>query len=317
MTIQMSAPHPPRQMLPLGVGLATRVCGDVAAWAVVTSEHQTLTGFLHHRGGGRLADALLAASATAIAVAETTHRDVVLSVADPAHVEVLDHGLRGLSNFTVTGASSSVTRAAQRAIDTLLDEPEDAGKEPVDVAPRKPVRPSRTLLVATDGSSGPGGRGQKRCAGSAWVAEDGTFETSTNTRHTSPLMAELRAILLALKSPHLVAHRLHVVSDCQDAVDLVTRVQQGASTEHLRGPDCVRSVLRMIAERLEAREPGSAVRVSWVRGHSDHTLNQVADRLAVSARRSLQMEIDPAMAQEVQTNIVDDGLPDASRRLAA
>ncbi|MFD4369390.1 RNase H family protein [Rhodococcus sp. NPDC058521] len=49
---------------------------------------------------------------------------------------------------------------------------------------------------------------------------------------------------------------------------------------------------------------GRQVRISWVRGHSGHPLNQIADRLALSARRTFEAGLPADSRRLIGHNIV-------------
>lgn len=139
------------------------------------------------------------------------------------------------------------------------------------------------LTVATDASVGHV-RGAP-LAGTAWVTSTGGYEIGLCATRV-PLVGELTAIHRAVTSPHL-SGPLTVLSDCRQAVvALGTVLDTGRipTAAHIREDHQIARLLRQIVVELRRRP----IEVAWVRGHAGHPLNDVADRLAVQARRCAQ-----------------------------
>jgi hypothetical protein len=142
---------------------------------------------------------------------------------------------------------------------------------------------SAPLTVATDASVGHV-RGAA-LAGTAWVSETGDYEIGIcGTR--VPLVGELTAIHRAVTCPNL-AGPLTVLSDCLPAVHALGTVAATGripTRGNIRENHQIARLLRLIVVELRRRP----IEVAWVKGHDGHRLNDVADRLAVQARRCAQ-----------------------------
>lgn len=139
------------------------------------------------------------------------------------------------------------------------------------------------LTVATDASVGHV-RGAP-LAGTAWVSAAGDYEIGVCTTRV-PLVGELAAIHRAVTCPHLTGP-LTVLSDCRPAVHaLGTVLETGRipTAGHIRENHQIARLLRLIVVELRRRP----IDVAWVKGHDGHGLNDIADRLAVQARRCAQ-----------------------------
>lgn len=149
-----------------------------------------------------------------------------------------------------------------------------------------------TLTIATDASVGHV-RGVA-AAGVAWVSAEGHYRVGT-CRTRVPLVGELSAMHQALTSSHVAGHfrkyrtagRVVLLSDCRPAIDALTTVLTTATiptAAGIRGNQKIARLLHLIATELRRRP----VELVWVKGHDGHPLNEVADRLAVQARRCIQ-----------------------------
>ncbi|MBB3097935.1 ribonuclease HI [Actinoplanes campanulatus] len=99
------------------------------------------------------------------------------------------------------------------------------------------------------------------------------------------LQGELRAIWWALLEVP-ATHPITVYTDSRDAIDLLTRwrngdraMPAGYTVERASGRE---ATLVQLAGRVE--RAGHRLRVTWVRGHTGHPLNECADALAKLAR---------------------------------
>lgn len=138
-----------------------------------------------------------------------------------------------------------------------------------------------TTAVATDGSSS-----SRRGSGWAWVTDSGHYSTGI-CGSSLILVAELMAIADALASLRDEPDIL-VLSDCRPALDMIARTLESGVVPDRRGRPGCREVATTLGRILRLAR-GRNVRFEWVRAHADHPLNDVADRLAVQTRRSIQL----------------------------
>jgi ribonuclease HI len=146
-----------------------------------------------------------------------------------------------------------------------------------------PTRTTGPLTIATDGSVGHL-RGAA-VAGTAWIAADGSYGVDVVPTRV-PLVAELAALHRAITA-HDARQPLHVLTDCQDAVDALATVVTTRSVPTpagVPGASRIAQLLRLVTVELRRRP----VQITWVRGHDGHQLNELADRLCVQARRWVQ-----------------------------
>lgn len=91
-----------------------------------------------------------------------------------------------------------------------------------------------------------------------------------------------------------------VLSDSKDALGVLERFRSGE--------DCTAedSEAQKECARIAATVQGMNVRFEWVRGHSGHQLNELADRLAVMARRNTEMGVDEVTCARMLARIRED-----------
>lgn len=144
----------------------------------------------------------------------------------------------------------------------------------------------KTLTIATDGSAGYGQ------AGAGFIAENGVFEGHglsklTTGASSDVLLAEMYAMYFALSRFSEHRGRLIIRSDSRQAIALAKRALDGECHHAKPAVQHVQTLLRTLAPKLEAK----AIEFQWVKGHSGDLLNEVADTVAVLARRHMQAGI--------------------------
>lgn len=165
------------------------------------------------------------------------------------------------------------------------------------------------LVLACDASRGKG----RNVNGCGWVlayangADPVVGTYTTVSEHGGIRAGELSAIRRGLQST-LNLHpalkdgtgSLTVLSDSKAALELLERV---SADEPLTGedPDSVHEVKRILGS---AR--GVDIRFEWVRGHDGHPLNEIADRLAVLARRNREMDVDDLTGHRMLAGVRED-----------
>jgi ribonuclease HI len=129
------------------------------------------------------------------------------------------------------------------------------------------------IIIATDASVAVNGTPG---AGLGWAASDGTTGTRYMPGTGDIGWAELNAIHDALRAS-TNHHSVVILSDNQHAVALAAGHKEG---KHPRDRDLAATIASLIA--------GRDVTIQWVRAHTGHPLNETADTLATTARRTHQ-----------------------------
>jgi ribonuclease HI len=151
------------------------------------------------------------------------------------------------------------------------------------------------LTLACDASRGKG----KSVNGCGWILAYGNGADpvigayTTVSDHGGIRAGELAAIRRGLQATlnlHPVLRdgtgSLTVLTDSKDALDLLQRV---AADYNLTGED---NDSLQECRRILGSARGIDITFEWVRGHNGHALNELADRLAVLARRNREMGVD-------------------------
>lgn len=222
-------------------------------------------------------DALYATARTSRArvhISDGTLRRTLKSVAEsfPA-VQFVD---TAFGPFGVLLARASDTIGAHVAALLAADE----ARHEAEVEARPP------LVVATDASKAKNRRG----TGLGYVSDTGVHHMRMACDARSILEGELLAIHMAVC--RFSTPKLHILTDSRLALACLEGTYEGR-------PEIVD-----VVERIRNRTKGRAVEFSWVRGHSGHPLNEVADRLAVAARRCHEANVSPEVASAIAGNIV-------------
>jgi len=180
------------------------------------------------------------------------------------------------------GPFGALLQRAVNAIDAHI-----AGVIAEEEAETQALRASRPpLLVATDASKGR----KRRSTGLGCVSETGGRQMRVDLEARSVLEGELLAIEMAVK--HFSGRNLHILTDSHLAVAALEGTYQGKA-----------AVMEVVARIHEATKDRS-VKVSWVRGHSGHPLNEAAHRLAMAARRFHEAEVPQDVAATIVDNIL-------------
>ena len=142
------------------------------------------------------------------------------------------------------------------------------------------------VTVYTDGGAsgnpGPGGYGVVLLSGKHRKEMSGGFRLTTNNR------MELLAVIIALETLKFDGTDVTIYSDSKYVVDAVTKgwvfgwEKKGFAKK--KNPDLWKRFLKIY--------PKHKVEFVWVKGHAGHELNEVADRLAVSAYQEGILEAD-------------------------
>ncbi|MEV0945334.1 RNase H family protein [Rhodococcus sp. NPDC049939] len=147
------------------------------------------------------------------------------------------------------------------------------------------------LRVATDAS-----KSRRRGVGVACVSEDGVRYQRMIPNVATVLEGELLAIELAIA--RFPDRRLHILTDSKASLAHLGAVR---TKQPLRATGHVRATVDRIHEAMRGRE----IRLSWVRGHNGHLLNETADRLAMAMRRAHEARIPAEARLAIAEQIVE------------
>ncbi|MBM56175.1 MAG: ribonuclease HI [Euryarchaeota archaeon] len=142
------------------------------------------------------------------------------------------------------------------------------------------------VTVYTDGGAsgnpGPGGYGIVLLSGKHRKELSGGFRLTTNNR------MELLAVIIALEALKYDGTDVTIYSDSKYVVDAVTKGWvfnwEKKNFAKKKNPDLWKRFLQIY--------PKHNVEFVWVKGHAGNELNEVADRLAVSAYQVGVLEVD-------------------------
>jgi hypothetical protein len=186
------------------------------------------------------------------------------------------------------GALRSVLDEAVRALDDHLRFAHRRALE----AKAERLESLPELVVATDASKA----SRRRGVGVACVNAEGGMASAPYPDVESILAGELLAIALAIKK--FPDRRLHILTDSKGALSCL-RMPRATLLDRHSGE--VVNAVNMVHQRSANRQ----IRYSWVRGHSGHELNEIADRLALAARRNYDARISTKVSKQIARNILD------------
>lgn len=166
------------------------------------------------------------------------------------------------------------------------------------------------LEVACDGSA----LGNPGPAGWAWVIDDerwaaGGWEESTNNR------AELQAVIEILKATAHTHEDLLILADSKYVINSVTKwmpVWRLKGWKKANGQDVLnRDLMEELWEQVDALEKsGRTLKFQWVKGHSNHELNEAADQraraVATAIRDKTEPHLGPGLGTEKKTEVTGE-----------
>ena len=142
------------------------------------------------------------------------------------------------------------------------------------------------VTIYTDGGAsgnpGPGGYGIVLLSGEHRKEMSGGFRLTTNNR------MELLAVIIALETLKFDGTDVTIYSDSKYVVDAITKgwvfgwEKKGFAKK--KNPDLWKRFLKIYTKHK--------VEFVWVKGHAGNELNEVVDRLAVSAYQEGVLEVD-------------------------
>lgn len=157
------------------------------------------------------------------------------------------------------------------------------------------------LEVACDGSA----LGNPGPAGWAWVIDDerwaaGGWEESTNNR------AELQAVIEILKATAHTHEDLLILADSKYVINSVTKwmpVWRLKGWKKANGQDVLnRDLMEELWEQVDALEKsGRTLKFQWVKGHSNHELNEAADQRARAVATAIRDKTEPHLGPGLGT----------------
>lgn len=140
-----------------------------------------------------------------------------------------------------------------------------------------------TIIAAADGSA----LGNPGPAGWAWYVNDdcwhaGGWKESTNNR------GELMAVLDLLNSTAEADEDLKVFCDSKYVINALTKWMPGWKRKGWKKADGTDVLNKDLLEQLDSALKGRDVEFEWVKGHSNHAMNEAADDRARGAATSYQ-----------------------------
>lgn len=167
------------------------------------------------------------------------------------------------------------------------------------------------LEVACDGSA----LGNPGPAGWAWVIDDkrwaaGGWEESTNNR------AELQAVIEILKATAHTNEDLLILADSKYVINSVTKwmpVWRLKGWKKANGQDVLnRDLMEELWEQVDALEKsGRKLKFQWVKGHSNHELNEAADQraraVATAIRDNGEQDLGPGLGTGEKSEVTEAG----------
>ena len=165
------------------------------------------------------------------------------------------------------------------------------------------------LEVACDGSA----LGNPGPAGWAWVIDDkrwaaGGWEESTNNR------AELQAVIEILKATAHTHEDLLILADSKYVINSVTKwmpVWRLKGWKKANGQDVLnRDLMESLWEQVDGLEKsGRKLKFQWVKGHSNHELNEAADQraraVATAIRDKGEPDLGPGLGTGEKTEVTE------------
>jgi ribonuclease HI len=142
------------------------------------------------------------------------------------------------------------------------------------------------IIIYTDGAAsgnpGPGGYGAVLTYGGYEKELSKGFRRTTNNR------MELLAVIVALESLKKSGTEVTVVSDSKYVIDAVEKGWlkdwENKDFKKKKNPDLWKRFLQIYNKH--------DVKFQWVKGHSNHPFNERADKLAVQAYKTGNLDID-------------------------
>lgn len=140
-----------------------------------------------------------------------------------------------------------------------------------------------TIIAAADGSA----LGNPGPAGWAWYVDDdcwhaGGWKESTNNR------GELMAVLDLLNSTAEAEQDLKVFCDSKYVINALTKWMPGWKRKGWKKADGKDVLNKDLLEQLDSALKGRDVEFEWVKGHSNHAMNEAADDRARAAATAYQ-----------------------------
>ncbi|WP_349827894.1 ribonuclease H family protein [Brevibacterium litoralis] len=140
-----------------------------------------------------------------------------------------------------------------------------------------------TITAACDGSA----LGNPGPAGWAWYVDDdrwaaGGWPNSTNNR------GELQAVLSLLQATAHLDEHFHLLCDSQYVINALTKWMPGWKKKGWKKRDGKDVLNRDLMEALDLALADREVTFEWVKGHSDHRMNEAADSRARAAAEAFR-----------------------------
>ena len=140
-----------------------------------------------------------------------------------------------------------------------------------------------TITAAADGSS----LGNPGPAGWAWYVDEDTWDAGGWPQGTNNL-GELTAILRLLQATAETGEELHILTDSQYAINVVSKWRLGWKKRGWTKADKKPIKNLELIQEIDRAMEGRRVTFEWVKGHAGHRMNERADDLARACAEAYQ-----------------------------
>ncbi|MBC7519201.1 MAG: ribonuclease HI [Microbacteriaceae bacterium] len=140
-----------------------------------------------------------------------------------------------------------------------------------------------TIIAAADGSA----LGNPGPAGWAWYVNDGCWAAG-GWKHATNNQGELTAVLEFFRSTAHLSEDVLLLCDSQYVINSVTKWMPGWKKKGWRKSDGKPVLNLELLQEIDEAIVGRNYRFEWVRGHTNHPLNEAADTRARAVSEAYQ-----------------------------
>ncbi|WP_157109538.1 RNase H family protein [Rhodococcus sp. WMMA185] len=224
-------------------------------------------------------------------ISAATSEPILLHITDSTLRKEISGVVDAFPSVSLVGANRSAVLELTLAALDVLDADSRDQEAALEERERERIAALPELTVATDAS-----KSRRRGVGVACVSEEGVRYQRMVPKVATILEGELLAIELAIV--RFEDRRLHILTDSQPALEHLGVLQ---NPRPLRSCGGVKATVDRIHEAMRGRE----IRLSWVRGHDGHLLNETADRLAMAVRRAHESDVPTEALQTIAQQIME------------
>ena len=142
-----------------------------------------------------------------------------------------------------------------------------------------------TIIAAADGSA----LGNPGPAGWAWFVDDSCWAAG-GWKHATNNQGELKAVLELFRATAHLDDDLLVLCDSQYVINSITKWMPGWKAKGWRKKDGNPVMNLDLLQELDEALAGREYRFEWVKGHSNHPLNEAADSRARAVSEAFQRQ---------------------------